>query len=115
MPDWSKLHTYGEQPWKSFEELCYQIAFRLFSAKGEMTRIDDSGGGDGVEFYLTYSNGQQTGWQAKFYYPQPRLSPDRKRHITESLLRSLKNHRKLKKWILCTPAAFTQDEQKWFK
>jgi hypothetical protein len=114
MPDWSKLHTYAEQPWKSFEELCYQIAFRLFSSKGEMTRIDDTGGGDGVEFYVTFPNKQETGWQGKFYHPQPRLSADRKRHITESLARSVKNHPNLKKWVLCTPTAFTPDEQKWF-
>jgi hypothetical protein len=114
VPDWSKLHTYTEQPWKSFEELCYQIAFRLFSSKGELTRVDDAGGGDGVEFYLTQLNGQETGWQAKFYHPQPRLSPDRKRHITESLEKALTSHRRLKKWILCTPTALTPDEQDWF-
>jgi hypothetical protein len=115
MADWSKLHTYAEQPWRSFEELCYQIVYLLFSAKGELTRVDDSGGGDGVEFYLTQSNGQEMGWQAKFYWPQARLTSDRKRHISDSLARSLKNHRNLKKWILCTPTAFTSDEQKWFR
>lgn len=114
MPDWSKLHTYTEQPWKSFEELCYQIAYRLFSSKGELTRIDDTGGGDGVEFYLTQPNRQETGWQAKFYYPQPRLTTNRKGHISDSLARSLKNHPNLEKWILCTPTAFTPDEQQWF-
>jgi hypothetical protein len=114
MPDWSRLHAYAKEPWKSFEELCYQIAFRLFSSEGELTRVDDKGGGDGVEFYLTRSNGQETGWQAKFYYPESRLNPNRKRHITESLVRALGKHPKLKKWILCTPSAFTRGEQDWF-
>ncbi|WP_459212306.1 hypothetical protein [Aquimarina rhabdastrellae] len=37
---------------KSFEELCYQLVFEEYSSKGQLTSIDDSHGGDGVEFYL---------------------------------------------------------------
>ena len=29
--------------------------------KGRFTSVDDSGGGDGVEFYLTLENGDQWG------------------------------------------------------
>ncbi len=113
--EWQKLKTYSENKEHSFEELCYQIAKYKYSDKGVFTSIDDSGGGDGVEFYLTFPEGEQWGWQAKFYYPQVRLNvSNRKKHIIDSLKVSCENHPKLTKWFLCTPTNFTTDEQAWF-
>jgi hypothetical protein len=57
---------------ESFEEFCYQVAQRSYEEKGDFTPIDDSGGGDGVEFYMLLPNGDEWGWQAKFYYPSER-------------------------------------------
>ena len=115
MIDWSKLEVYQNNKYRSFEELCYQIAKRLYGEKGRFTSVDDSGGGDGVEFYLTLENGDQWGWQAKFYYPQERLNySNRKQSIAKSLKKTCKTHPSLKKWILCTPTNFTPKEQKWF-
>ena len=75
MIKWSELKTYQETKYRSFEELCYQIAKGLYGERGTFTSVDDSGGGDGVEFYMTLPNGDQWGWQAKFYHdPTPRLS-----------------------------------------
>jgi hypothetical protein len=103
MIDWSKLKPYQNDKRKSFEELCYQIAKKRYGSLGRFTSIDDSGGGDGVEFFLTLPNGTQWGWQAKFYYPHLRLNASRKRSITESLTTALANHPTLQKWFLCTP------------
>ena len=115
MIDWSELKPYQNDKYRSFEELCYQIAKGLHGEKGRFTSVDDSGGGDGVEFYLTFPNGDQWGWQAKFYHPQEHLSESgRKRSITNSLKRACEIHPHLKKWFLCTPTNFTPDEQKWF-
>ena len=115
MIDWSKLKPYQNDKYRSFEELCYQIAMGLYGEMGRFTSIDDSGGGDGVEFYLTLPNGDQWGWQAKFYYPESRLNKSgRKRSITNSLKRACEIHPHLKKWFLCIPTNFTPDEQKWF-
>ena len=115
MIDWSKLKPYQNNKYRSFEELCYQIAKGLHQEKGRFTSVDDSGGGDGVEFYLTLPNGDQWGWQAKFYHPQERLSESgRKRSIVNSLKKACEVHPRLKKWILCTPTNFTPGEQKWF-
>ena len=121
MIDWSKLKPYQNDKYRSFEELCYQIAKGLHEEKGRFTSVDDSGGGDGVEFYLTFPNGDQWGWQAKFYHPVPRLSEsNRKQSITKSLKKACEKHPRLKKWILCTPTNFTprtkisQGEQVWF-
>ncbi len=116
MIDWSKLKPYQNDKYRSFEELCYQIAKGLYGEKGRFTSVDDSGGGDGVEFYLTFPNGDEWGWQAKFYHPQERLSySNRKQSITNSLKKACKIHPRLKKWILCTPTNFTTKEQDWFK
>ena len=89
--------------------------------RGRFTSVDDSGGGDGVEFYLTLENGDEWGWQAKFYYPLPRLSESSRREsITNSLKTACEKHPNLKKWFLCTPTNFTprtvrsQGEQVWF-
>ena len=120
MIDWSKLKPYQNDKYRSFEELCYQIAKGLHGEKGRFTSVDDSGGGDGVEFYLTLPNGDQWGWQAKFYYPDKRLNDSRKNAIFNSLKKSCEVHPRLKKWFLCTPTNFTprkersQGEQVWF-
>jgi hypothetical protein len=116
MIDWSKLEPYQSNKSRSFEELCYQIAKGLYEHKGRFTSIDDSGGGDGVEFYMTLPNGDQWGWQAKFYHPDPRLSvSNRKNHIERSLITSCQKHPHLKRWFLCTPSNFTPNgEQSWF-
>ena len=116
MIDWSELKTYQETKYHSFEELCYQIAKGIYGEQGTFTRVDDSGGGDGVEFYMTLPNGDQWGWQAKFYQPTSRLSVSgRKQSITGSLEKACQEHTHLKKWILCTPSNFTKQEQRWFK
>ena len=115
MIDWSKLEPYKNDQRRSFEELCYQIAKGLYEEKGRFTSVDDSGGGDGVEFYMTLPNGDEWGWQAKFYHPDDRLSQsNRKQSITNSLKKACEIHPRLKKWILCTPTNFTPTEQDWF-
>ena len=88
---WEELKPYENDKRRSFEELCYQIAKGLHGDEGRFTSIDDSGGGDGVEFYLTLPNGDQWGWQAKFYYPQKRLNiSNRKQSIINSLKKPVK-------------------------
>ena len=115
MIDWSKLETYHNNKNRSFELLCYHIATRLYGKEERFTPVDDSGGGDGVEFYLTLPNDDQWGWQAKFYHPNKRLSnSSRKQSIIKSLQKACEVHPRLKKWILCTPTDLTPKEQIWF-
>lgn len=111
---WEELKPYENDKRRSFEELCYHIANRLYQEKRRLISVDDSGGGDGVEFYLTLPNEDEWGWQAKFYYPNKRLSNSRKQSIINSLKKACEVHPNLKKWILCTPTNFTQNEQDWF-
>lgn len=113
---WDKLQPYGGDSKKSFEELCFQIVLEVFkddiTSGAVVTSIDDSGGGDGVEFYITYENGDVYGWQAKFFC---RLNEGgRKEQIKKSLQTAYKKHPNLKKWFLCSQCNFTPDEKEWF-
>jgi hypothetical protein len=114
--NWDKLGSYSGDNKKSFEELCYQIVFENYQDEithgAILTSIDDSGGGDGIEFYLTFPNGDMFGWQAKFFC---RLSEGgRKEQIKKSLQTAYKKHPNLKKWFLCSQCNFTPDENNWF-
>lgn len=81
-----------------------------------MTSIDDSGGGDGVEFYLTLPDQTEYGWQAKYYEGNPvRLSASRKTKIKDSLKKSPDLHPKMTDWFLCLPMFPTVEENKWIK
>lgn len=98
MINWPKRKPYQDNKYRSFEELCYQIARELHGDRGIFISIDDSGGGDGVEFYMALPNGDQWGWQAKFYHPDKRLSSsNRKKSIKESLKKACEVHPRLKK------------------
>ena len=113
--DWNELKPYKNSKNHSFEKFCYLIANRHFKDQGQFTPIDDSGGGDGVEFYLTLPNGDVWGWQAKFFQGNPRLSySGRKPSIKKSLEKACKIHPNLKKWFLCTHFDFTPKENEWF-
>jgi hypothetical protein len=112
--NWNSLQPYKATKQKSFEQLCYQIAFKQFDGNGEFTPIDDSGGGDGVEFYLTLTDQSQWGWQAKYYEGSVRLNvSNRKQQIIKSLNRALEIHPKLSIWYLCLPFDLTPDEKTW--
>ena len=112
--DWNKLKPYQSDQKKSFEELCFQLAYEKYSYLGTFTPIDDSGGGDGVEFYLEFPNGDIWGWQCKFF---GRFSESgREAAIKGSLQRTYDVHRdKLKRWFLCSKLSLTTVEKKWFE
>src|SRR5215217_2240946 len=115
MIDWSKLLPERSTKNRSFEELCYQLAKGLYSGETPFVPVDDSGGGDGVEFYATFPDGAQWGWQAKFFYPDGRLSNSRKTQIKKSLRKACEVHPNLTKFFLCAPSDLTPGEQKWFE
>lgn len=110
---WENLKPYKDDKKKSFEELCYQLVFELYSGDGSLTSIDDSGGGDGVEFYLELPDGNIWGWQCKFF---GRFSESgRQEQIKKSLQKAANVHgARLKKWFLCSKLSMTPLEKKWF-
>lgn len=115
MIDWSKLKAGHRDRTGSFEELCYQLAKGIHESEARFVSVDDSGGGDGVEFYATFPDGKQWGWQAKFFYPDARLTAGRKTQIKKSLQRACDVHPDLTDWFLCMPADLTPNERSWFE
>lgn len=111
--DFDKLLPYKDDKKHSFEEMCYQLSKEEYGALGKFTSIDDSGGGDGVEYYLTFLNGDVWGWQCKFF---DRFNESgRKEQIKKSLKRAYDVHGcNLKKWFLCSKNSLTIDEEEWF-
>ncbi len=114
MIDWAKLLPEQSTKNRSFEGLCYQIAKGLYGEEAAFISVDDSGGGDGVEFYATFPDGVQWGWQAKFFYPDVRLTNSRKTQIKQSLQRACDVHHDLTEFFLCMPGELTPDEREWF-
>jgi len=112
--NWENLKPYLGKKSKSFEELCFQICFEEYHENGKLVSIDDSGGGDGVEFYLELSNGDVWGWQCKFF---GRLNEGgRKEQIKHSLQRAVERHGdSLKQWTLCSQLSLTPEELDWYK
>lgn len=114
LPNLDNIRPYGKSKNKSFEELCYQLAFDEYSELGKFTPIDDSGGGDGVEFYLRLHDGTIWGWQCK--YIDRWSEGNGKEQIKKSLHRAYDVHGDtLKKWILCSKKSRTPDERTWFE
>ena len=111
--DFDKLLPYKDDKKHSFEEMCYQLCLDEYGTMGTFTSIDDSGGGDGVEYYLTLPNGDIWGWQCKFF---GRFDEGgRKEQIKRSLARAYSVHgNNLKKWILCSKLSLTDKEKEWF-
>ena len=104
--DWSKLKSYKSDKRRSFEELCFQIAYENHAIEGTFVPVDDSGGGSGVEFYQRRSDGSVWGWQAKFH-PSGRFTPSRRAAVQKSLTKSLRDHENLTRWHLCSPLDLT--------
>lgn len=110
---WDNLKLYNSTQNKSFEELCFQVCIEEYKSMGNFVRIDDSGGGDGVEYYLEFSNGDIWGWQCKFFGRFDESG--RKEQIKKSLQTAYNRHNnKLKKWILCSKNSLTNEEKNWF-
>ncbi len=115
MPEWNDLISLEGEQSRGLEALAYQTASVLHARDGELVRVDDRGGGDGVEFYVVLPNGEEWGWQTKLFLPGDRLREGgRKRQIERSLERALAVHPNLSKWTLCTPMDFTTGEHRWF-
>ncbi len=115
MIDWSRLEPGQRDKTGSFEELCYQVEKGVYGSEARFVSVDDSGGGDGVEFYATFPNGTQWGWQAKFFFPDTRLTTSRKAQIKKSLQRACDVHPEMTCWFLCVPGELTRGEREWFE
>ena len=83
---------------KGFEELCAQLA-RLEPPEG--ADFERKGSPDaGVECFSTLENGQEWGWQAKYFHT---LGPPQWRQIDDSVKTALTKHPSLARFYICVP------------
>lgn len=84
----------------SFEELCCQLA-ALDPRPSDATFLRKGPGADaGVECYVRYSDGSETGWQAKFF---DELGSSQLAQLTESFNQAIAKHPRLNRYFVCLP------------
>ncbi|MYI36467.1 MAG: NACHT domain-containing protein, partial [Acidimicrobiaceae bacterium] len=96
---WANLRTLSGSQQAAFEELCRQLA------RSE-TPVDDrfvpKGSPDaGVECLYTLPNGDEWGWQAKFF--ESSLTSAQWNQLDRSVKKALDSHPKLARYFVCVP------------
>lgn len=112
--EWNALRSWDGSQQTAFEELCCQLARHEIVPIG--SRFIRKGTPDaGVECYWKLSNGDEWGWQAKFFTTTPEST--QWNQIDDSVKTVLRKHPNLKKYIICIPLDRADpriDKEKWF-
>lgn len=96
--NWHQIKSYQQSQRTAFEEIVCQLASSENRKNGYFTRIDAPDGG--VEAYLVLENGDEIGWQAKYFFD---IQDPQFKQIKESFQTALKTHPRLTKYIVCCP------------
>lgn len=96
--NWHQIKSYQQSQRTAFEEIVCQLASSENRKNGYFTRIDAPDGG--VEAYLVLENGDEIGWQAKYFFD---IQDPQFKQIKESFQTALKTHPRLIKYIVCCP------------
>ncbi len=97
--EWLKLRTYDGSQEKAFEEMICQLAKseKILNTK-KFIRV---GAPDaGVECYCELTNGDEIGWQAKFFQS---MGKAQWAQLDKSFKTAIAKHPNLKKYIICIP------------
>ncbi len=98
--NWSTIRTLNGMQSDAFEELCCQLARAESPQVGaEFTRVGNPDAG--VECYWTLSNGNEWGWQAKYFLQS--LTNGQWDQIDHSVKTALEKRPKLVKYFVCLP------------
>lgn len=98
--DWQNLRPWERSQQNAFEELCCQLAAYEELPQGSVF-IRKAPPDAGVECYWNLPNGDERGWQAKFFRSPPNSSMWRQ--IDESVETALKKHPRLTSYTICLP------------
>ncbi len=96
--DWKSIRPYEGSQHSAFEELVCQIAYNKFDSNNNYTRVKAPDGG--VESYLILANGDEIGWQAKYFFD---IQESQFNQIEKSFKTAIKKHPRLKKYYVCCP------------
>lgn len=111
---WEDIKAFGNSQNNAFEELVCQLArAEDINGKKEFYRVAAPDGG--VEAYCVLENGDEYGWQAKYFLSSIGIS--QWQQIKKSFETALTTHQNLKKYFVCIPLDRQdprQPNKKWF-
>lgn len=112
--NWQDLRPLDSSQDKAFEELCCQLAGYEQAPPGS-SFVRKGSPDAGVECYWKLPNGDEWGWQAKFFRLPPGTS--QWRQLDDSVKTALEKHPRLTTYTICLPIDRQDprtDGQKWF-
>src|SRR5947207_1384835 len=98
--DFRRLRPHRGTTAGGFEELAVQLFRAEYESKGEVRRVEGSGGDTGVEAFVLTSPNHEVGIQAKFF---DKLNASQWTQIRKSIARAVAEHSKLKRYIVAVP------------
>ena len=111
--NWHNIRTYNNSQNNAFEELVCQLAREEeIPNKSSFYRIAPPDGG--VEAYALLQNGDEYGWQAKYFFS---IKKNQWLQLDRSFKTALEKHPKLVKYYICLPIDREYpkvNKQKWF-
>lgn len=111
--EWLKLRAFNGDIKHGFEELVCQLArAEDIPGKESFTRVGAPDGG--VESYCVLSNGEEYGWQAKFFKS---MGNSQWSQLDKSFKTAFKKHPKLTKFYICIPLDRQDpriEDERWF-
>lgn len=111
--DWLSLRSVDGSQQLGFEELCSQLARHEVPEEARFMR---KGSPDaGVECYATFPDGNEWGWQAKFFTRRPEATPWKR--VDNSVNKALEKHPNLTQYTVCMPIDRADPripDEKWF-
>lgn len=97
--DWTKLRSYNGDQKNAFEELICQLA-RAEHIEGRQKFVRVAAPDAGVEAFCVLDNGDEYGWQAKFFSS---MGDSQWNQLKDSFETALDKHPKLIKYYVCIP------------
>lgn len=95
--NWAAIRPLNGSQHDGFEELCAQIAGNEIPQGADFVRTGNPD--SGVECYCVLTNGDEWGWQAKYFLQSP--TPGQWGQIDDSVEKALRGHPKLKQYVIC--------------
>ena len=111
--NWNNIRTYNNSQNNAFEELVCQLA-REEQIENKQSFLRVAAPDGGVEAYCVLENGDEYGWQSKFFTS---MGNRQWQQIDQSFKRALETHRNLVKYFICIPLDREDPripEQNWF-
>ena len=98
--DFRSIRPFNGSQRDGFEELCCQLARLEPGFVGLEFQRKGQGGDAGVECFVRFSSGEETGWQAKYVF---RWDDNFSKQLDESIRTALEKHPALVEYIVCIP------------